>query len=416
MSALIKSCTKGLYMSLFAVTQHQTQSPHSVNSVRAEHAKSRHVSAWDSSRNQPQAWGNQALQRLLRTRAIQAKLKVNEPGDKYEQEADRVADEVMRMPQAPMQRDALPVALRVQRRFEDSSAARDAPSIVNDVLASPGQPLDPSTRSFFEARLGYDFGHARVHNGARAAESARAVGARTYTIGQNVVFATSEYAPQTFAGRRLLAHELSHVLQQRQSSAPPPEMLQRTPKFTNCRTAPEGTEDPREKGINAAADEAKRMAGQAQGALKEPIGVYLQAVQAHFGALTATQKNTVIDRYGAIEKNMDDKAFECKPACPNPTAKRENCAEGETPGNKIYVCPLFESSKDCGDPAITVLHEAAHNAGATLDVDRGTGYPPAAAEDNAYSYEHFAKEAAKGPLGTLGPIAQPRSAVPVPEQ
>lgn len=88
------------------------------------------------------------------------------------------------------------------------------PPIVHDVLSSPGQPLDASTRTFMEPRFGYDFSQVRVHTDKRAAESARAVNALAYTVGRDVVFGEGEYEPGTSMGRRLLAHELTHVVQQ----------------------------------------------------------------------------------------------------------------------------------------------------------------------------------------------------------
>jgi hypothetical protein len=88
------------------------------------------------------------------------------------------------------------------------------PSIVHDVLHSPGRPLDPATRAFMEPRFGHDFSRVRVHTGAQAAESAAAVNARAYTVGQEVVFGAGEYSPSTPQGQRLMAHELTHTLQQ----------------------------------------------------------------------------------------------------------------------------------------------------------------------------------------------------------
>jgi Domain of unknown function (DUF4157) len=93
-----------------------------------------------------------------------------------------------------------------------------APSIVHEVLNSPGQALDRETRAFFEARFGHDFGKVRVHTDRRAAESAFAIHALAYTVGPNVVFAEGQFAPRTEAGKQLLAHELFHSLQQRTAS------------------------------------------------------------------------------------------------------------------------------------------------------------------------------------------------------
>jgi hypothetical protein len=93
--------------------------------------------------------------------------------------------------------------------------AQPAPAVVEEVIASPGRPLDRAARAFMESRLGHDFSGVRVHTDARAAESAHAVGALAYTVGQHVVFAAGQYRPGTAEGRRLLAHELTHTVQQR---------------------------------------------------------------------------------------------------------------------------------------------------------------------------------------------------------
>lgn len=91
------------------------------------------------------------------------------------------------------------------------------PPIVDDVLSAPGRSLDPTVRRFMESRIGHDFSQVRVHADARAADSAAAVNALAYTVGQDIVFGPGRYAPQTSEGRRLLAHELTHVVQQRAS-------------------------------------------------------------------------------------------------------------------------------------------------------------------------------------------------------
>ena len=103
----------------------------------------------------------------------------------------------------------------LQRRANLSApTVNEAPPIVHDVLRSSGQPLDNSTRAFMEPRFNQDFSHVRVHTDAKAAESAHAVNALAYTVGRDIVMRREEYAPTTTAGKRLLAHELAHVVQQ----------------------------------------------------------------------------------------------------------------------------------------------------------------------------------------------------------
>lgn len=102
----------------------------------------------------------------------------------------------------------------LQRKASPGHAAPAIPSVVHRALASPGRALDGATRGFMEPRLGHDFSHVRVHADAEAAASARAVGALAYTVGPNIVFDHGHYDPSTPHGRRLLAHELVHVVQQ----------------------------------------------------------------------------------------------------------------------------------------------------------------------------------------------------------
>ena len=188
---------------------------------------------------------------------LQTKLTVNQPGDVYEQEADRVADQVMRMADpasansdgdrgkslSPSLSLNGPDPTQVQRKCaaceeeekqlqrKETSAGRglsvgpvDAPPIVHDVLRSSGQPLDSASRTFFEPRFGRDFSDVRVHDDAKAAASARQVNAQAYTVGQNIVLG-QQVSRHTSQGQRLMAHELTHVVQQ--GGAANPSSLQR---------------------------------------------------------------------------------------------------------------------------------------------------------------------------------------------
>jgi len=218
--------------------------------------------------------GNQAVQRMVRSGALQAKLRIGQPGDVYEQEADRVADAVMRMPEPGVQRQVEPeeeeeeeetlqskpltnqitplvqvqrqeepeeeeetlqakplaeeITHLVQRQVEpeeeeeelQAKATSGRISEVNSNLESHiqsfkggGQPLSENDRAFFEPRFGYDFGQVRMHTDTQAAESARAVNAQAFTVGKDVMFGAGQYAPETGGGRRLMAHELTHVVQ-----------------------------------------------------------------------------------------------------------------------------------------------------------------------------------------------------------
>ncbi len=110
----------------------------------------------------------------------------------------------------------------IQRKAAGTGRVPTVGRGVQDTLRSPGVPLDPATRAFMEPRFGHDFSRVRVHTDATAAASVRQVEALAYTVGQEVVFDAGQYAPGTAAGRRLLAHELAHVVQQKGQPVPGP--------------------------------------------------------------------------------------------------------------------------------------------------------------------------------------------------
>ena len=149
---------------------------------------------------------------------IQTKLAIGASNDPLEQEADRVADQVMAASAHSSVSGAPP---RIQRYAKQTTEGSDiAPASVDHVLAGPGRALGQALRQDMEQRFGHDFSRVRVHSGAAAEQSAREVDANAYTVGHNIVFGTGQYAPGAQEGRRLLAHELTHVVQQGASCAP----------------------------------------------------------------------------------------------------------------------------------------------------------------------------------------------------
>lgn len=158
--------------------------------------------------------GNQALQRILlkqdptkHANPTSGNSTLHEPGDAYEQEADRAAEQVMNMGQ-PSQSNQPQAAADKIESGQDSASDN----------SKGGNALDPETRQFFEPRFGHDFANVRVHSDHAANESARRLGARAYTEGEHINFAAGEHKPSTRAGRQLLAHELAHVVQQSRTS------------------------------------------------------------------------------------------------------------------------------------------------------------------------------------------------------
>jgi hypothetical protein len=178
---------------------------------------------------------------------IQTKLAIGRPADEYEQQADEVSAQVMRIPEAHLAPDAGAGAARTTGQAPERVSTKPvgtgragpmaAPQQVNDVLAATGRPLDTATRGFMEPRFGHDFSQVRIHSDPAAAGSADAIAARAYTVGHHVVFGRGEYQPGTADGRRLLAHELVHVTQQNASGARQDGVVQRDEKKPDPKVA-----------------------------------------------------------------------------------------------------------------------------------------------------------------------------------
>lgn len=136
---------------------------------------------------------------------------VNTPRDRYEQEADRVADAVIRIGVVDRQRR---LAIGRHKTVPAYGGIAYGTSLLNHGVEECGQPLKTSTREFFETRLGYDFSQIRIHSDQVAADSARELGALAYTSRNHIVFSAGQYDPGSLTGLRLLAHEFTHVIQQ----------------------------------------------------------------------------------------------------------------------------------------------------------------------------------------------------------
>lgn len=178
--------------------------------------------------------GNQAVLRYLQRKCScggtcdackSGSLSIGQSNDSYEREADTAAERVMsgavlQRKCSQCQEEEEEHRVRKLQRQETAPGPGTAPPVVHEVLNSPGKPLDQATRGFMEPRLGGDFSGVRIHADSRAAESARSVSALAYTVGRDIVFASGQYSPESAAGKRLLAHELTHVVQQQQWGGP----------------------------------------------------------------------------------------------------------------------------------------------------------------------------------------------------
>lgn len=185
---------------------------------------------------------------------IQSKLKINKPGDKYEQEADRVADYVMRMPQvkvgnfkydheniqkkcAEWESGAVPCSICAEEeemvQAKEKTGAASASFITSGLgVAGTGTPLSKGQKHFFEPRFGVDFSNVRIHADQRAAELSNQIGAKAFTYGSDIYFSRGEYNTGSQEGKVLLGHELTHVVQQRYN----PHLIQRSCFDGDCKS------------------------------------------------------------------------------------------------------------------------------------------------------------------------------------
>lgn len=177
------------------------------------------------------------------------------------------------------------------------------PPIVHDVLRSPGQPLAAATRAFMEPRFGYDFSGVRLHTDDRAAESARAVNARAYTVGNHVVLGAGQYSPEASSTQRLLAHELAHVIQQSSFSS-----------FQGFRISSSG--DPLERQADVAAEAV--MADQSSPTLSSTAGtLQREEVCAPLDDACEERKKQEEEKKAEAKKPQDPTSLKARAACPD---------------------------------------------------------------------------------------------------
>ena len=415
------------------------------------------------------SWQPLVTPQLTTSPTVQAKLKIGDPNDKYEQEADRVAAQVMRMPESQVQRrvesmeeeepiqakfeglsiqrmtdeedemmqtkplsgtiqrmtdeeeemmQTKPVESTIQRMCskceeeeklqrmemeeeeetlqttsETSQAATATPSLQNGISRlrqGGGATLPDSIRSFMEPRFGYDFSNVRIHTAPDAARVAHAINSRAFTLGQDVVFGVGQYQPNTTYGRRLLAHELTHVLQQKPSETKQlPGLKQPRTKYDtygsvdkihvsvvsdhviNRATASSSHKCTKLKSrdsdkLSRSIRDAKKLKRAKQKIEKLdvktlPSSKLEKAFVKLFGPISSSDLvQTVKDNVGKITSKIDSitDILTCDPTHPN-------CVEGvlgfTNKDKKIGICPdFFEKDTSAEERTITLLHEVAH--------------------------------------------------------
>jgi hypothetical protein len=303
---------------------------------------------------------------------VQPKLRISQSGDVYEQEADRIAEKVMSMPSIPffLYSDVPPISGKTAKRKgidkkcpacemkgkeeeketeeelnisrKQLAASSSSSSLkandqltneINGIRSSGGSSLDPSTKEFMESRFGdgYDFSNVRIHADAQAAESAESINALAYTIGNHITFGQGQYLPNTIQGKRLLAHELTHVIQQQptpnlsesssttsistSSNTPtksirnlPFQMLQRDakPRVEQQQEKQEGEIDPWSKLSPAGRKKAEDLKNQCIKWLE----MIVSAQQVHPSRLRGSWINTITKIMGQINQADNEKWLE----------------------------------------------------------------------------------------------------------
>lgn len=335
-------------------------------------------------------------------------LTVSEPGDPFERGADRVADAVMRTPDAapashPPHR-SVETATGLQRKESPAPASPAIPSGLGAL--GGGAPLQSSDRSFFEPRFGRSFSDVRIHTGDRASEAAQAVSARAFTLGNSIVMGEGAYAPGTQAGRALLAHELTHVAQQDAD-----RIVRRKMKIdTDCG----GHEDV----LNAAWDKGLEITKQTI----ESLSTALQAIS--MGGVPKSLATAITNAFGDVGLTPGDMTFlpglitryekirdafvegrtlHCDIS--NVKVDQDECKQYDAfviPGNStdVFICPsFFAKEKNPTGLGVTFLHELAHSAlrighaGGVVqqfDCNASLGLEYDVAKSNAYAYDILA--------------------------
>ena len=364
---------------------------------------------------------------------VQAKLRIGPVDDPLEHEADRAADAVMhnepvgnigRAQAAPQRKCAECEAEEgrepaLQRKCAGCGggvghASADAAA---RAVSSGGAPLSPHLRAYFEPRFGRDLSQVRIHTGAGAASAARGIGARAYTLGSNIAFATGEYEPVSQTGRHLMAHELAHVAQQGEAA---PQTVRRTVAATsNCPPNVNGALADPLADLRTADAEARRMAMGASHLLglwnalnlsESPNSSYVfQAYQRRFhGAGPATapadagrfenrfdghvfdtqpeasaaEMSSLADRFreqhdfltGAIQYRCPGLAPITWGGCVNHNCLADDFARSCIPQDAmtIVICPHFWERLSVPQRAAVIVHESVHMRLNFLPHDRAT--------------------------------------------
>jgi hypothetical protein len=346
-------------------------------------------------------YGNRFVQRVMAQPPIRTKLEVSRPGDVHEQEADRVAEAVMRMP-APALAEGTSVSGRSQKprihRFcsecEDKLGRKSMDAEEDDMLRTKeifgrtpevtpnleagidalqgaGQPLPESSRAFFEPRFGADFSQVRVHTDSRAAGLARAVNARAFTVGQDVAFGAGQYSPTTTEGKKLLAHELTHTIQQNErfisndlieDAFPRQQVIHRAVTVDDCNTTQETViRDSHARAMEMVQNAIDKL-GRYDGT--DPPEVY-SALNTHFHGTGTFLAGWIRANYRLLKGMSGSPQYECESV---QVGTRRGWSMWCVPFSDIELYPDWFADSDIDMRARTMIHEWVHRYGCNFDL------------------------------------------------
>jgi hypothetical protein len=356
---------------------------------------------------------------------IQPKLSINQPNDMYEQEADAVAEKVMRMTDKDIVQTKFfkPILSSLQRKCahcdeekkmqrkkmngEETTSNKGLENYVSDLNKS-GQQMPKELRGFYESRMGYEFSNVKVHTDSNAAKSAQSINALAYTHGNHIVFSAGQYQPHNDSGKKLLAHELSHVMQQSNLSM---GAIQRKVVDDDEHLPCRATSGRDAATLTARENEAAAMADSAAAALRvKPLPeTTRELIWKRFrldyndGIARCYTIPTLLDRFEKIASKMrsTDVIYKCAGTGePSSDCSNANAITSVGPFSAdITLCSGFWNEID-QEKAATLLHEWCHY----VFVTRGLGDDLPGGFDTADCYNGFAIEVGGGTV--LGPEDQ----------
>ena len=282
---------------------------------------------------------------------VQRKLTIGASNDVYEKEADDVANRVMSETPGPLK---FTPANQLQKK-ESNTDPVSVPSVVQDVLSSSsGKSMDEDTRSYMESRFNYDFSNVKIHDNELAAKSADSIKALAYTSGNDIVFNSEQYNPASGAGKKLLAHELTHVVQQN-------GMISRQPAPAAARQARRFSHHGVSVLIRTSCDAADFGLDIVEEAFKEALDKIFD------------DDCIEITRRRAIQSNLRKHGYDVR--CRNSAQIDGACAEStgfDIPANIMTLGDIAFTDADCGQLASTILHEIIHVTRGRFEEDVST--------------------------------------------